>query len=88
VKWRAAIGALPACDPAAAGGRVTRRRPRARDAPGLARPPVPRLPAGAMTSPGPATLAVPAAPGTSPGAAVTMAAGPAPAWIRMCEAIT
>jgi hypothetical protein len=41
-----------------------------------------------MTSQGPATLAVSEAPGTSPSAAVTMAAGPASAWIMMCEAIT
>ncbi len=77
--------------------RVTGRRPAvritppealARDAPGLARPAVSRVPAGAIASQGPATLAVSAAPGTCPGAAVTMAAGPAPAWIRMCEAIT
>ena len=53
------------------------RRPWARDAPSLARSPVPRVPARAMTSQSPATLAVSEAPGTSPGAAVTMAAGPA-----------
>ena len=68
--------------------RITPPEALARDAPSLARSAVPRVPAGAITSQGPATLAVSAAPGTSPGAAVTMAAGPAPAWIRMCKAIT
>ena len=68
--------------------RITPPEALARDAPSLARPAVSRVPAGAMTSQGAATLAVSAAPGTSPGAAVTMAAGPAPAWIRMGKAIT
>ena len=58
----------------------------ARDAPSLARPAASRVPARAMTSQG--TAAPAAVPGTSPGAEVTRAAGPAPAWIRMCEAIT
>jgi hypothetical protein len=54
----------------------------------LAIPPGIPCPGSAMTSQGPATLAVPATPGTSPGTAVTMAAGSALAWIRMCKAIT
>jgi hypothetical protein len=81
VSYRRATGRRPAV-------RITPPEALARDAPSLARSAASRVPAGAMTSPGPATLAVSAVPGTPRAAAVTMAAGPAPAWIRMCEAIT
>jgi len=59
----------------------------ARDVTGLASRRVSRVPARAGTLQGRAALAVPGTPGTSATAAVMMAAGPASAWIRICEAI-
>jgi len=80
------LGVLPVNDRAA-----HRARPAAgalaRDVTGLATSRVSRVPARAVTLRGRAALAVPGTPGTSPGAAVTMAAGPTSAWIRICEAM-
>ena len=81
------IGVLPVNDRAA-----HRPRPgagaRAREVTGLASSPVSPVPARAMTSQRPTTLAASETPGTSWRAAVTTAAGPASARIRMYEVIT
>ena len=70
VSYRRATGRRPAV-------RITPPEALARDAPSLARSAVSRVPAGAITVAGPGHARRLAAPGTSPGAAVTMAAGPA-----------